>query len=57
MKKESMFINYKTAKSLGIKFYISENPCSKCGARPSLRYVCNMNCISCNRKRYKEKEQ
>ena len=53
-KKNDIYIDRQMALKLGTKFYISENECSKCHSRPSLRYTVNSNCISCNRKRGKK---
>lgn len=53
--KDSIFIGKKDAQRLGLKFYVTEYKCSKCGSKPSLRYTVNSNCISCERKRYQKK--
>ncbi|GEM_PF-5989663 len=52
--KDAIYITKQDAKRFGFKFYVSENPCKNCLSRPSLRYTCNSNCISCNRARYKK---
>lgn len=52
--KTDIYITRQDSIRLGFKFYISENECSKCHSRPSLRYTVNSNCISCNRKRGKK---
>ena len=51
------FIDRQTAIKLGMKFYISNNECSKCKSNPSLRYTANSVCISCRRKAWRDEKK